>query len=177
MLSFSKFPPILFSIRRAIELSTAVALLMLSTATVARAQFDSGQISGFVREYSKAVIPNATVTATNQGNGDRRQTTANADGYFVFPNLVVGDYTITAEAPGFRRFVETNIKLSAASKISVDVDLQVGAVTESVEVTASTSQVQAETAQVGRKVEARQIQDVPLDGRSKSYLVVLETDA
>src|SRR5262245_32476026 len=174
MLSFSKFPPILFSIKRAIELSTAVALLMLSSATVARAQFDSGQISGFVREYSKAVIPNATVTATNQGNGDRRQTTANADGYFVFPNLVVGDYTITAEAPGFRRFVETNIKLSAASKISVDVDLQVGAVTESVEVSASTGQVQAETAQVGRTVEARQIQDLTLNGRNPIYLALLK---
>src|SRR5262249_52927258 len=174
MLSFSKFPPILFSIKRAIELSTAVALLMLSSATVARAQFDSGQISGFVREYSKAVIPNATVTATNQGNGDRRQTTANADGYFVFPNLVVGDYTITAEAPGFRRFVETNIKLSAASKISVDIELQVGAVTESVEVTASTSQVQTETAQVGRTVDTRQIQDLTLNGRNPIFLALLK---
>src|SRR5262245_56443076 len=174
MCSPSKFPRICGSIRQAIKLSAAVALLMLSSATVARAQFDSGQISGFVREYSKAVIPNATVTATNQGNGDRRQSTANADGYFVFPNLVVGDYTITAEAPGFRRFVETNIKLSAAGKISVDVDLQVGAVTESVEVTASTSQVQAETAQVGRTVDSRQIQDLTLNGRNPIYLALLK---
>src|SRR5262249_17605779 len=134
MLSPSKFPPSLFSIKRAIKISSAVALLMLSSATVARAQFDSGQISGFVRELSKSAAPNPTETETNQGNGDRRQTTANADGYFVFPNLVVGDYTITAEAPGFRRFVESNIKLSAASKVSVDIELQVGAVTESVEV-------------------------------------------
>src|SRR5215831_1549160 len=128
MLSFTEFPPILFSIKRTIEVWSAVALLILLSATVARAQFDSGQISGFVREYSKAIIPNATVTATNQGNGDRRQTTTNTDGYYVFPNLVVGDYTITAEAPGFRRYIENNVRLSAASKISVDVDLQVGAV-------------------------------------------------
>src|SRR6516165_1034427 len=132
MLSPSKLLLHRFSVGQLIKLSSTVVLLMLSSATVARAQFDSGQISGLVREYSKAVIPNANVTATNQGNGDRRQTVTNADGYFVFPNLVVGDYTITAEAPGFRRFVETNIKLSAASKISVDVDLQVGAVTESI---------------------------------------------
>src|SRR5262245_58671673 len=174
MLSRPKLLSIRFSIWQAIKLSSAITLLTLSSATVARAQFDSGQISGFVREYSKAVIPNATVTATNQGNGDRRQTTANADGYFVFPNLVVGDYTITAEAPGFRRFVETNIKLSAAGKISVDVDLQVGAVTESVEVTASTSQVQAETAQVGRTVDSRQIQDLTLNGRNPIFLALLK---
>src|SRR5262249_36845963 len=153
-----------FSIGRAIKLSSTVALLMLSSATVVRAQFDSGQISGFVRESSKAALPNATVTATNQGNGERRHTTTNADGFFVFPNLVVGDYTITAEAPGFRRYIENNIRLSAAGKINVDVELQVGAVTESVEVTASSSQVQTETAQVGRTVDARQIQDLTLNG-------------
>src|SRR5262245_5888596 len=174
MCSPAKFPPIHNSIKQAIKLWSAVALLMLSSATVAMAQFDSGQISGFVREYSKAVIPNVTVTATNQGNGDRRQTTTNADGYFVFPNLVVGDYTITVEAPGFRRYVETNIKLSAAGKTSVDVDLQVGAVTESVEVTASTSQVQTETAQVGRTVDSRQIQDLTLNGRNPIFLALLK---
>lgn len=174
MLSPSKLLLLRISVGQLIKLSFTVALLMLSSATVARSQFDSGQISGFVRESSKAVIPNATVTATNQGNGDRRQTTTNADGYYVFPNLVVGDYTITAEAPGFRRFVETKIKLSAASKISVDVDLQVGTVAESVEVAASTSQVQAETAQVGRTVEARQIQDLTLNGRNPIYLALLK---
>ena len=158
MLSRSKLLSFRFSIWQAIKLSSAITLLTLSSATVARAQFDSGQISGFVRESSKAIIPNATVTATNQGNGERRQTTTNADGYYVFPNLVVGDYSITAEAPGFRRRLENNIRLSAASKISVDVNLQVGAVTESVEVSASTSRAQAEAAQVGRTVEARQIQ-------------------
>ena len=71
MLSRSKLLSIRFSIRQAIKVSSAITLLTLSSATVARAQFDSGQISGFVREYAKAVIPNATVTVTNQGNGDR----------------------------------------------------------------------------------------------------------
>jgi carboxypeptidase family protein len=174
MLSRPKLLSIRFSIGQAIKLSSAITLLTLSSATVARAQFDSGQISGFVREYAKAVIPNATVTVTNQGNGDRRQTTTNADGYFVFPNLVVGDYTVTAEASGFKRYIENNIRLSAASKISVDVELQVGALAESVEVTASSSQVQTETAQVGRTVDSRQIQDLTLNGRNPIYLALLK---
>jgi carboxypeptidase family protein len=174
MLSPSNLLLFRFSVGQLIKLSATVAVSMLSTATVAMAQFDSGQISGFVRESSKAIVANATVTVTNQGNGDRRQTTTNADGYFVFPNLVVGDYTIAAEAAGFRRFVEKNVKLSAASKISVDVELQVGAVTEIMEVTASTSQVQAETAQVGRTVDSRQIQDLTLNGRNPIYLALLK---
>jgi carboxypeptidase family protein len=174
MLSPSNLLLLRFPVRQLIKISVTVAVLMLSSATVAMAQFDSGQISGFVRESSKAIIANATVTATNQGNGDRRQTATNADGYFVFPNLVVGDYTITAEATGFRKFLETNIKLSAASKISIDVELQVGAVTEILEVTASTSQVQTETAQVGRTVDSRQIQDLTLNGRNPIYLALLK---
>jgi len=150
------------------------AVLTLSSAAVARAQFDSGQISGFVRESSQAAVPNATVTVTNAGSGEKRQTTTNADGYYAFPNLVVGTYTVTAEAPGFRRYIESNVKLSAASKVSVDVELQVGALTESVEVTASSSQVQAETAQVGRTVEARQIQNLTLNGRNPIFLALLK---
>ncbi len=174
MLSRPKLLSIRFSIGQAIKLSSAITLLTLSSATVAMAQFDSGQISGYVRESSKAAIPNATVTATNQGNGERRNTTTNADGYFAFPNLVVGDYTITAEAPGFKRYIENNVRLSAASKISVDVELQVGALAESVEVTASSSQVQAETAQVGRTVDTRQIQDLTLNGRNPIFLALLK---
>src|SRR5919201_2817434 len=151
----------------------AVILLMLSLTTVARAQFDSGQISGFVREISQAAVPNAIVTATNAGSGEKHQTTTNADGYYAFPNLVVGTYAVMAEAPGFKKYIETNIKLSAASKISVDIELQVGALSESVEVTASTSQVQTETAQVGRTVDSRQIQDLTFNGRNPIYLALL----
>src|SRR5215510_14441007 len=138
-----------------IKLPIAVTLLLLSSASVALAQFDSGQISGFVRESSQAAVTNATVTVTNAGNGQRLKTSTNSEGYYAFPNLVVGTYSVTAEAPGFSRFIENNVKLSAARKVSVVIELQVGEVTETVEITASTSQVQTETAQVGRTVDAR----------------------
>src|SRR5262249_28875209 len=156
------------------KLPLAVALLLMSSATVALAQFDSGQISGFVRESSQAAVPNAIVTVINAGNGQQHKTTTNTEGYYAFPNLVVGAYTVMAEAPGFRRFVETNIKLSAASKVSVDIELQIGALTETVEISASTSQVQTETAQVGRTVDARQIQDLTLNGRNPIFLALLK---
>src|SRR5262245_13121932 len=80
------------------KLPLAVVLLLMSSATMALAQFDSGQISGFVRESSQASVANATVIATNAGNGQQQRITTNTEGYYAFPNLVVGVYTITAEA-------------------------------------------------------------------------------
>ena len=82
------------------KVSTA-ALLTVGLASVALAQFDSGQISGFVRDPSQSVIVAASVTATNEGNGAKQRTTTNASGYYVFPNLFVGSYTIEVEAAGF----------------------------------------------------------------------------
>jgi hypothetical protein len=68
-------------------------------APAAFAQFDSGQISGFVRDETEAMIPAAAVTATNEGNGEQRKTNTNPDGYYIFPQLFVGKYTISVEAP------------------------------------------------------------------------------
>jgi hypothetical protein len=73
------------------------------------------------------VVPGATVTAVNEGNGDQRQTTSNANGYYVVPNLVVGAYTVSTEAAGFKSVSQTGVKLSSAAKISVDLELTVGA--------------------------------------------------
>lgn len=152
----------------------AFLLVLVSFVGITKAQFDSGQISGFVRDSTKSVIPGATVTATNEGNRDQHQTVTNESGYYVFPNLVVGSYTIAAEMPGFKKFIQTGVKLSSASKISVDMELDVGTVAESVQVTASTSQVQAETAQVGRTVESRQIHELTLNGRNPIFLALLK---
>jgi len=152
----------------------AVTLLVLSFAVVARAQFDSGQISGFVRDSSQAIIAGATVVATNEGNGEQHRTTTNSDGYYVFPNLVVGKYTITTEASGFKRVIQKGVELSAAARISVDIEMEVGAVSESVEVTASTSHIQSESAQVGRTVDSRQIQNLTLNGRNPIFLALLK---
>src|SRR5437867_11228837 len=101
-------------------------VLFLLATSVAFAQFDSGQISGFVRDSSQAVVPGASVAAVNQGNGDQRQTVSNASGYYVFPNVVVGTYTVTAEASGFKTTSQTVVKLSSAAKIGVDLELAVG---------------------------------------------------
>ena len=138
------------------------------------AQFDTGQISGFVRDPSQAVLVGVAVKTINEATRGERQAVTNASGYYVFPNLPVGNYIVTAEQPGFKRTSQTGVVLNAAAKINIDLVLAVGAVSESVEVKASTSQVQTETAQVGRVVENRQIQDLTLNGRNPIFLALLK---
>src|SRR6266849_3647452 len=149
-------------------------LISLIGPVVLQAQFDTGQIGGFVRDASQAVVSGANVTVTNQGNGEQRQTTTNSSGYYVVPNLLVGTYSVTAELTGFKKMVQSGIVLDSAGKLNVDLTLTVGAVTESVEVNASATQVQTESAQVGRVVTTKQIQDLTLNGRNPIYLALLK---
>ncbi len=79
---------------------SAIVILFLLASPVF-AQFDAGQISGFVRDSTGSVVPNSTVTATNEGSGETHKTTANSEGYYIFPQLYVGKYSITVEQSGF----------------------------------------------------------------------------
>ncbi len=157
-----------------IRRSFGAVCVLLASAAIALAQFDSGQISGFVRDSSGSVIPGASVVATNQGNGQQHHIVTNETGYYAFPSLPVGTYSVAAELSGFKKIVQTDVKLSAAAKIGVDLVLAVGNVTDLVEVQASTSQVQTETAQVGRTIESHQIQELTLNGRNPIYLALLK---
>ncbi|MCS6952723.1 MAG: carboxypeptidase-like regulatory domain-containing protein [Bryobacterales bacterium] len=138
------------------------------------AQSDLAQISGFVRDPSAAVVPNATVTITNEATNAERKTQTNESGYYVVPNLPPGYYTVTVEAAGFKKFVRTRNKLDPNLPLTVDVTLDVGAVTETVEVVASVAAVQSETATVGRLVESTQIQNMMLNGRNPIWLALLK---
>lgn len=137
------------------------------------AQFDSGQISGFVRDESGAVVPGAVVVARNEGTGEERRTSTNGDGYYVFPQLFVGRYTIVADAQGFKKFLNTGIVLNAEAKVSVSVSMTIGAVTDQVEVQASAAQVKTDSADVGSTIDTKQIQNLTLNGRNPVYLAAL----
>ena len=154
------------------RLRILLTALLLSCASVAHAQFDSGQISGFVRDSSGAVIPGATVTATNEGNGQQRVVVSNSEGYYVFPSLLVGVYKISAELSGFNRFITTGVRLSAAARISVDMTLSVGTLTDTVEVQAAA--ILTESPVLGRTVGEQQIQQLPLSGRNPVFVARLQ---
>ena len=116
----------------------------------------------------------AGVSVINPSNGDQRTALSNANGYYQFPNLPVGTYNVIAELAGFKRTIQTGVVLDSAAKLNIDLTLTVGVVTESVEVTGNATQVQTESAQVGRVVDSKQIQDLTLNGRNPIYLALLK---
>ena len=90
------------------------------------------------------------------------------------PNLFVGSYSVEVETTGFKKSVQSSIQLSAAAKLSIDIELTVGSVTDSVEVNATATLVQSETATVGRTVETKQIENLTMNGRNPVYLALLK---
>jgi len=136
------------------------------------AQSDLGRISGFVNDQSGAAVPNAKVTVRNQ-SGVERQATTNESGYYVISNIPAGLYTMTAEAPGFQRYESMNNKLDPAADLVIGTTLTVGASSETVEVKASTVQLQTESASVQKLVTREQIDSLELNGRNPVGLASL----
>jgi hypothetical protein len=138
------------------------------------AQSDTSQIIGFVKDSGGGRIPNARVVSVNEANGLERLATTNEEGYFILTNLPPGYYTVSAEVTGFKKYVRRSNKLDAAVPFSMEIVLEVGAVTESVEVIASVAQVQADSATVGKTIEATQIENMALNGRNPLLLAQLK---
>ena len=153
------------------SLFAGVAILLSFTL---HAQLDRGEISGFVKDPSSASISAASVTIRHEATGIGARIDTNERGFYQATNLVSGYYTVEVEAAGFKKYSEQHVKLDAASTASVNVSLAVGAITESVNVVASSAQVQADSAQVGRVIESKQISDLTLNGRNPLYLPLLK---
>jgi hypothetical protein len=156
------------------RVSLGLLLLCLCIAQIAQAQSDTASISGFVRDPSRATIPSATVVVKNESTGLERRATTNESGYFIVSNLPPGFYTVTADAPGFKRFEKTQNKLDANISTTVDAEMQVGQNTETVTVVAEATGVQSESATLGRVVTTKEISDTPLNGRNPLFLALLK---
>src|SRR4051794_8497790 len=115
-----------------------------------------GSIAGQVRDSSGAAIPEARVTATNAGTNARRTALSNDAGDFGFPSLPPGTYTVAAERPGFKTMVRSQVEIQVQQNARIDFELQVGLVSESVEVVANAVMV-TENATVGTVIENRRI--------------------
>jgi hypothetical protein len=153
----------------------AALILILAAAAPASAQLDTGTLVGTLRDQSSAVVPGATVTAMQESTGATMTAVTTDKGQFVFPNLKVGTYSITAELSGFRKAVQTGIVLHVQERIDVDVRIELGNVSEEVVVRGRTELLQTQTADVGYAVDQRQVTDLPLLGRRYSELAFLTT--
>src|SRR5215471_15462298 len=130
-------------------------------------------ISGAVKDPSGAVLPGVEVKVTQTETNVARVAVTNETGSYVVPNLPLGPYKLEAELPGFRSFVQTGIVLQVGSAPTVDVVMQVGQVTEQIEVEANAALVETRTSSIGQVVENERILDLPLNGRAVVELVSL----
>lgn len=148
-------------------------LLLSNLAGFLPAQTFYGSILGTVTDQSDAALVGATVIVTNNGTGERRQVATSADGGFRFVNLVPGNYRLELELSGFRRYRRDNITVEVESAVRVDVAMQLGDVSQAVEVTSEAPLLTTENASLSQVVSARNVQEMPLNGRNVLNLVAL----
>jgi len=153
-------------------MSVVVFLISLGVSGILFAQSDLGKISGFIKDPSGATIANAKVTVRNN-TGVERQTTTNESGYYVITNVPPGLYTMVAEATGFQKYETTGNKLDPSADLVIDAALTVGAASQTVVVSASTVQMQTESASVQKLVTREQIDSLELNGRNPIWLAAL----
>jgi hypothetical protein len=132
-----------------------------------------GSIIGTVTDSTGGVIAGAAVAATNTGTSERRTAASDASGIYRFVNLIPGQYRIEVEMAGFKRFVREPITVEVQSAVRIDAPMQLGNITETVEVTTQTPLLQTESTTLGQVVERQIVQDMPLNGRNVFNLSAL----
>ena len=132
-----------------------------------------GEITGEVRDAQGAVVPGADVSVTNVAQNVSRTTTTNEAGVYSFPALPPGKYNLRVTNPGFKTATRSDIELQVQQSARIDIELAVGQVSESVEVSASAALLSTENATVGTVIENKRIVELPLNGRNYLQLVSL----
>jgi len=150
----------------------SLALLVFACLPLA-AQVDHASLSGTVTDASGAVIQGASVETVSAETGFRRQTITGMSGTYQIPGLPIGTYTVTFTRQGFKPTEVKGVDLVVGQPRTIDARLQVGAMSETVEVTGTLETLNRNSAEVGGSVEAAQIREIPVDGRNWASLMLL----
>ena len=142
-----------------------LALAFLACIFTAYGQVSTGSIRGTVSDPSGAVVPDAVIVLTNIRTGVVQSVKSDNSGNYLIDFVPTGEYKITAEMTGFKKFVQDNITLDMSRQLRVDIAIQPGLVTETISVTAATSLVETETGVLSTTVENQQVTSLPLLGR------------
>ncbi len=129
-------------------------------------QKQTGLITGTVTDPSGAVVANASVTVLNTATGQARTASTDTSGTYSVPDLSPGMYQVTIKAPNFKESVAKSVEVHVASTTPVNIQLQMGGSTETVEVTTNVVQVQTDSAQLGETIDSTQVSELPLNGRN-----------
>lgn len=150
-----------------------VLALILCTTLFLPAQTSTATLTGTVSDPSGGVLPGVTVTVTDLERNTSRSSVTRESGGYTVPALNPGVYAVTAQLPGFKRFVRTGVVLQVNQVARIDIVLEVGEITETVEVRAAASLMETETSSRGAVIDERKIVDLPLNGRDYNQLALL----
>ena len=155
---------------------TVPVLLFLASAVAAFSQ-TAAQVSGTVTDESGSVVPNVTLTITSIETALQREAVTNEAGLYQLPALPPGSYKLTAKKTGFRQVAREGLRLEVNQSARVDFTMQLGAVTEIIEVTASAPLLESTNSSVGQVIETKAVSDLPLNGRNFVQLAILANGA
>lgn len=147
--------------------------LLAALAPLARTQTSTGEVNGTVTDKTGASVPGATVRLTNQATGIETTRTTNETGGFVFVNVPPGPYTVRVSQAGFKEAEVRALQVGVNQAAKVDVQLDVGGVSETVEVAATGSLIQTTTTELGTVIPEKVVNDLPLNGRNFTQLLTL----
>lgn len=158
---------------RLARLAAAGAVASLLVVGPAAAQTSMGTVHGTVKDSTGAVLPGATVLLVNQATNVRSERVTNSAGAYVFVNVRPGPYVLTVEMPGFNKAEVSAFAVGVNETVSQQISLQIGKITEAVEVSAPTVLLQTSTTELGNVIDEKVIKDVPLQGRNVTQLLML----
>jgi hypothetical protein len=153
--------------------SLLVLAVVCCLSALVSAQSFTGSIVGTAKNPNGEVVPGAEITITHLQTNKQVQTVTNGEGYYVSPPLAVGDYRVEAKMAGYRHAVRNGISIQIQQTIQVDFALEVGAVAETVEVTAQAPVLETTSSALGKVVDNRRILDLPLNTRNVYSLIFL----
>src|SRR6202790_4009762 len=154
-----------------------VILLLVNTvlcASPAYAQGSGANLTGTVKDPSSAIIPNAQVSITDAATGIVRTVSTDVAGFYSAPNLLPGNYEVRVTAPGFSTQMQKGITLTVGAQQRLDITLQVGQVSQTIDVTTEAPQVELESSSISAVVNSTAIRELPLNGRSWTDLATLQ---
>jgi hypothetical protein len=150
-----------------------LAIFLIIPALSAYGQFESASVLGYARDTSGAAVAGVTVTLTNTATGIAQKAKTDSEGRYEFSSVPIGDYQVQAEVAGFERTQTQKFSVTTNARQRVDISLKAGSVNETVTVTAEPTILETETSSRGQVIGTREVENLPLNGRSYADLVLL----
>src|SRR5437867_3942394 len=151
----------------------SLAFCLSLHARISFGQTATATLTGIVSDSTGALLPNVLVSVRNTAQNNIQFTRTNGTGSYVLPALYPGDYSITAELPGFKRFAREDVTIQVNQVARVDIRLDIGSIEETIEVKAAAPLLETETSSRGAVIDRQKINELPLNGRDYNQLALL----